>query len=398
MKIGILKEEKKPADKRVALTPDQCKFILEKYPSVEIFAMQSNIRCYSDNLYRNKGVNVVNDLSHCDILLGIKEVPTSSLIAGKIYLFFSHTIKGQKYNRKLLSKMVDLKIQMVDYEVLKDTENKRLIGFGKYAGIVGAYNTFLTYGLKVKKYNLKPAYNCIDKNEMESQLCKIILQKEKIVVTGKGRVGQGINEILNKIKIRKVSKNEFLNNNFNEPIYTHLDYLDYNIRKDEKKSNKSDFYNNPSLYKSSFMKFAKKADIFIAGHYYAEGSPYLFSKKDAKNINFNIKVVGDISCDIDGPVGSTIRSSSIKNPIYGYNPITEKEDDFQKKGVIAVMAVDNLPCELPKNASEDFGNELIKKILPKLLKNTNDILIKNATICKNGLLTKKFNYLEKFIK
>ena len=146
------------------------------------------------------------------------------------------------------------------------------------------------------------------------------------------------------------------------------------------------------------MKFAKKADIFIAGHYYAEGSPYLFSKKDAKNINFNIKVVGDISCDINGPIASTIRPSSIKNPIYGYNPITEKEDDFQKKDVIAVMAVDNLPCELPKNASEDFGNELIKKILPKLLKNTNDILIKNATICKNGLLTKKFNYLEKFIK
>ena len=227
--------------------------------------------------------------------------------------------------------MIELNIKMIDYEVINDNNGKRLLGFGKFAGIIGAYNTFLTYGLKTSLYNLKPAYISHDQIQMEKQLNKIKLVDERIIVTGKGRVGSGIIEILNKLKIKQVSVEQFLNDIFDEPVYVHLNTMDYNVRKDNKLMAKEDFYNNPHMYESSFMKYANKADIFIAGHYYSTGSPYLFTRQDAKSSDFNLKVIGDISCDINGPVASTIRSSSIENPIYGYNVETEEEDDFMKK-------------------------------------------------------------------
>jgi len=397
MKIGVLKEEKVPADKRVPLTPKQCRVLLNTYPSLEIAVKSSGIRCFHDEMYIAEGIQVVNDLSDCDVLIGVKEVPKSLLIPNKTYFFFSHTIKEQPYNRELLLKMMELNISMVDYEVLKNQKGKRLLGFGRYAGIVGAYNGFLTYGLKSGKYNLKAAHNCEDRAEMEGEMSKIKLSNEKIIVTGNGRAGNGILEIIQKANIREVSKSEFLNNTFDEAVSVHLNTMDYNVRIDGSESNKSEFYKQPELYCSSFMDYAKQADIFIAGHYYSSGSPYLFTRKDAKHSDFNIKVVADVSCDIDGPVASTIRPSTIVDPIYGYNPISETEDSFLQEGNIAVMAVDNLPCELPKDASEDFGNEMLEKILPSLIMSDDEQIIENATICKNGDLTPNFEYLRNYV-
>jgi alanine dehydrogenase len=397
MKIGLLREEKIPTDERVALTPRQCKILKETYSNVELVVMSSSIRCFSDEMYIAEGIQVVNDLSDCDVLIGVKEVPKSLLIPNKTYFYFSHTIKEQPYNRDLLNLMIKLNITMVDYEVLKTQNGKRLLGFGRYAGIVGAYNGFLTYGLKSGKYNLNPAHSCKDRVEMENELSKIVLADEKIIVTGNGRVGQGVMEIMKKSGINEVSKSEFLNNKFYEAVFVHLNTMDYNERVDGSESDKYEFYNNPELYKSSFMKYAKQADIFIAGHYYSADSPYLFTRQDTKNSDFNLKVVSDISCDIDGPVASTIRPSTIADPIYGYNPISETEDSFLQEGNIAVMAVDNLPCELPKDASEDFGNELLEKILPSLINGDNEAIIENATICKNGDLTLNFEYLRDYI-
>ena len=395
MKIGILREEKIPLDSRVALTPTQCRFLMDKYPFIDIVVRNSNHRCFSDDMYRNNGVMVVDELYDCDVLIGIKEVPISSLINDKTYLFFSHTIKGQKYNRRLLSSMIEKNIRMIDYEVL--TNNKRrMIGFGKYAGIVGAYNGFLCYGLKHNIYRLKPAYSCFDRLEMEKELSNIVLNNEKIIITGKGRVGQGIMEIINTLSIKEVSKKDFINNNFNEPVCVNLDFTDYYERIDGGEFTRSDFLRNNKKYKSVFMKFAAVGDIFIAGHYYSQNAPFLFTRENAKCSEFNLSVIADVSCDINGPVASTIRSSTILNPIYGYNPIKEKEDDFRKDGVIAVMAVDNLPCELPKDASQDFGKELVNKVFPLLVKE-NDSILENATICKNGRLTKNFEYLECFL-
>ena len=397
MKIGVLKEEKVPADKRVPLTPKQCRALLNTYPNLDIAVKSSDIRCFTDEMYRNEGIVIVDDLSDCDVLIGIKEVPKLSLIANKIYFYFSHTIKEQPYNRELLLKMIDLNISMVDYEVLKNQKGKRLLGFGRYAGIVGAYNGFLTYGLKSGKFNLKPAYNCKGRAEMIGEMSKIKISNEKVIVTGNGRVGGGILEIIKKANVREVLKSEFLNNTFDEPVFVHLNTMDYNVRIDGSESNKSEFYKHPELYCSSFMDYAKQADIFIAGHYYSSGSPYLFTREDAKHSDFNIKVVADVSCDIDGPVASTIRPSTIEAPIYGYNPVSETEDSFLKEGNIAVMAVDNLPCELPKDASEFFANELSEKILPSLIMCDDEQIIENATICKNGDLTQNFEYLRNYV-
>jgi saccharopine dehydrogenase (NAD+, L-lysine-forming) len=396
MKIGVLKEEKVPADKRVPLTPKQCRLLLDTYPDIEISVKSSAIRCFSDAMYIAEGIDVVDDLSDCDVLIGVKEVPKESLIANKTYLYFSHTIKKQSYNRGLLLKMIELNINMVDYEVLRNKQGKRLLGFGRYAGIVGAYNGFLTYGLKSGKYNLKAAHYCEDRIEMESEMSEIKLSNEKIIVTGNGRVGNGIMEIMEKSNIREVSKSEFIHENFNEAVFVHLNTMDYNVKKDGSSAVKQEFYSNPELFKSSFMDYAH-ADIFIAGHYYSSGSPYLFTREDAKSSDFNLKVVADVSCDINGPVACTIKPSTIAHPIYGYDKQSEKEVDFRNKDAIAVMAVDNLPCELPKDASEDFGNEMLDKIIPSLLISDDEQIISNATICKVGDLTPNFEYLRNYV-
>jgi alanine dehydrogenase len=397
MKIGVLKEEKVPADKRVALTPKQCRLLLNAYPKLEIAVKSCGFRCFSDEMYRNEGIAVVDDVSDCDVLLGVKEVPLESLIANKTYFYFSHTIKEQSYNRDLLLKMLQLNISMVDYEVLKNKKGERLLGFGRYAGVVGAYNGFLAYGLKSKKYNLKAAHNCEDRVEMEVEMNKIELLNEKIIVTGNGRVGKGVMEIMKKSNIRQVSKSDFINKKFNEAVFVHLNFMDYNIKIDGSTTNQQEFFNSPELFKSSFMHYAKHADIFIAGHYYSSGSPYLFTSQDAKYSDFNLQVVADISCDINGPVACTIKPSTIANPIYGYDKQTGQEVDFSNEDAIAVMAVDNLPCELPKDASEDFGNEMLEKILPSLIMSDDEQIIENATICKNGDLTPNFEYLRNYV-
>ena len=397
MKIGILREGKIPHDKRVPLSPLQCSKIKNKYSDVEIFVQTSNHRCYSDKEYINYGVKVVDNLKNCDVLLGIKEVPKSELIPEKTYLFFSHTIKSQPYNRMLLKEMVNKNIRMIDYEVLKNNRGSRIIGFGRYAGIIGCYNGFLTYGKRTKDYFLKPAFKCNNRKELEKELRNVKLSNIKIILTGKGRVGKGALEIINFLGINEVNKQDFLLNKYKEPVFVHLDYNDYNVKSDGSKFDSVDFFNNPNLYKSIFNLFASHADIFIAGHYFKSGSPNFFTKNDAKSKDFKIKTIADISCDINGPIPSTIRSSTIEDPIYGYNPKTEKEDVFDKKDVISVMAVDNLPCELPKDSSEDFGCELIKHVLPLLIEKDDFNIIKRATICENGKLTSHFNYLESFL-
>ena len=396
MRIGILREEKIPTDKRVVLTPKQCQWIIEN-TNVDLVVESSDIRCFPDSDYSNLGIEVVNDLSCCDVLLGVKEVPIPSLISDKIYFYFSHTIKEQSYNRDLLQEMVQKNITMIDYEVLKDKNNKRLIGFGRYAGIIGAYNALLTYGLKSGKFFLKSANKCSGIKEVHQELHKIKLSTEKIILTGKGRVSNGALSILRKVNITEVVKEDFIDKTFNESVFCRLQTIDYNERIDGSLSDKYDFYNNPEKYQSSFMNYIKYADILITGHFYGSRSPYLFTREDVKSDDFNLQVVADISCDIDGPIASTIRSSTVENPIYGYNPSTESEDDFMEKGIIAVMAVDNLPCELPKDSSEYFGNEFINKILPYLIGEDPDRIIERATICKEGRLTAGFEYLKDYL-
>ena len=395
--IGILKEGKTPPDKRVPLSPQQCADFISQYPSINFVVQRSPIRCFSDEEYSNLGITLVDDVSNCDVLLGVKEVPKSDLLSDKTYFYFSHTIKEQPYNRELLQKMVEKNITMIDYETLKHANGSRIIGFGRYAGVVGCYNGFLAYGKRTKRFELKAANLCEDRKELEKELKKVDLPNIKIIVSGNGRVGKGALEIIQLLNIREVSKEDFKTKTFDEPVYVHVDFPDYNTRKDGSEFIADEFFKKPELFKSTFMDYASCADVFIAGHYYGAGSPYLFTREDAKSADFKIRTVADISCDIDGPVASTIKPSTIENPIYGYNPVTESEDDFDKEDVITVMAVDNLPCELPKDASEDFGNELMKHIFPCLIGDDPEQIIGRATICKNGDLNTHYKYLRDYL-
>jgi len=397
MKIGVIKEGKIPPDERVPLSPTQCKEIIENFPKVEIIVQKSDVRRFKDEEYQELGINVVDSVADCDVLMGVKEVPIEQLIPNKTYFYFSHTTKKQPYNRNLLKAMLAKNITMVDYEGLTNAKGLRLIGFGKYAGIVGCYNSFYAYGKKSGVYDLKRAYQCFDRAEMEAELHKIKLPNNyKIIITGGGRVAHGIIEILEKLAIKKVSPNDILNNTYNQPVYAQLLVDNYNKRKDGQPFKRSDFYKDPTPFESSFMLFAKVADMYISGHFWDSKSPFIFTREDAKSPDFKIKVIGDISCDIDGPVASTLRPSTIKEPLYGYCPEKESEVDFNDKNAITVMAVDNLPCELPKDASADFGREFIDKVLPHLIKDTENV-IDRATICKNGELTTHHEFLRDYV-
>lgn len=400
IKLGIIREGKVPPDKRVPLTPKHCTQILSKYPNVKIFVQPSPVRAIKDIEYKNVGIELKEDLSDCDILIGVKEVNKPDLIPNKKYIFFSHTFKEQPYNRALLQEVLDKHIQLIDYEVMTNTQGTRIIGFGRYAGIVGCYNGFLTYGKKHNLYHLKPANQCEDRIEMESELAKVKLPNDaKIVLTGWGRVGNGAREIIQKLGLKEVSAHDFLTKSFDQPVFSQLKVNEYNEKIDGSDFDKSAFYEDASDYKSKFMDYLKVANMYIACHYWDASAPFIFTREDLKNPEIKTTVVADISCDIDGPVACTLRPSTIADPIYGYNVSTESEDDFMKDGVMAVMAVDNLPCELPKDASQDFGDELIKNIFDSLFIDDKDKIIERASETDlNGKLMPNYAYLESYLQ
>ena len=397
MKIGLIREGKVPPDKRVPLTPKQCSYLKNKYPNLDVVVQPSVVRAYPDSDYINEGIELTEDLSSCDLIMGVKEVNIQDLIPGKKFMFFSHTIKKQAHNQKLMRALLDKQIEMIDYEVLKDASNKRIIGFGRYAGIVGTYNAFLTLGLKDGTYTLKPAHQCHDRKEMEAELKKVILPKDfKIVLTGFGRVGHGAREIIDLIPIKEVTPEEFMHTTFEHPVFTHLEVGEYYAPKDGSEFIKAHFYSNPEKYTSTFGRFVSVADMYIPCHFWSNRSPLILTNDDLLRPDRRLRVVADISCDTNGPIACTIRASKISDPIYGYNPLTGQEEDFLKPDVLAVMAVDNLPCELPKDASEYFGNELIKLVIPCFMDSDPDRILERATETKDGRLTHYFAYLEDY--
>lgn len=397
MKFGIIKERKNPPDRRVVLSPEACNKVIKTFKQAQVIVEPSDIRVYNDFEYTEQNITVANQVQNCDVLIGVKEVPIDALIPNKKYFFFSHTIKKQPYNRALLKAILEKNIEFYDHEVIVSQKNTRLVAFGKYAGIVGAYNGFRAYGLKYGTYNLPKAETLKDQDALIAQLKKIKLPNIKIVLTGKGRVGNGAKEMLDGMGLEQVGLKDYLNKKFTMPVYCQIDVLDYNKRKDGERSNKQEFFTNPSEYKSNFFRFAKVSDIYIAGHFYGDGAPYLFTKEDAKHTDFKIKVVADISCDINGPVATTIKASTIADPVYGYDPETGEETDYKNPNAIAVMAVDNLPCELPRDASVGFGQSFIKHVIPAFFNEDKDGVLERARMTKDGKLTDRFSYLQDYV-
>jgi|TARA_B110000908_G_scaffold65251_1_gene79187 alanine dehydrogenase len=397
MKFGIIKERKNPPDRRVVFSPEKLSEFKKKFTSSNIKVEASPIRVFTDEAYQKEGFEVTSDVSGCDVLIGVKEVPIEALLPNKKYFFFSHTIKKQPYNRKLLQAVIDKNITLYDHEVIVKENGMRLIGFGRYAGIVGAYNGFRAIGLKKETFQLPKAETQGSQQELIHHLKSIQLPNIKILLTGNGKVARGAKEMLDAMQITQVDVTAYLTQTFTKPVYCMIDVLDYNKRTDGQVLNNRDFYNHPEKYEANFMRFAKVTDYFIAGHFFGDGSPYLFTREDAKKQDFKIQFVADISCDIDGPVAATIRPSTIADPIYGYNPITEKEVNFKAENTIVVMAVDNLPCELPKDASEGFGELFLEHVIPAFFNKDKDGILARAKMTENGKLTPRFSYLQDYL-
>lgn len=397
MKFGIIKERKNPPDRRVVFTPEELVRLKTEHPEAQVKVESSDIRVFSDEQYSSLGIEVTTDMTDCDVLFGVKEVPVDALIPNKKYFFFSHTIKFQPYNRKLLQAILEKNIELFDHETIVDAKNRRLIGFGRYAGIVGAYNGFRAFGIKYDLFNLVKAETLKSKEELIERLRRPMLPNIKIVLTGHGKVGMGVKEMLDGMKIKQVSADDFLNKVYTQPVYTQIDVLDYNKRIDGKILDNQDFYKNPQDYVSDFERFSQVADIYMAGHFHGNGAPDILTREMLNAPKNKIQVVSDISCDVDGPIACTIKASTIAEPFFGYLPSEHKEVSYTHPGSIMVMSVDNLPCELPKDASEGFGEMFMEHVIPAFFNGDKDGILHRAKMTENGKLTERFQYLQNYV-
>ena len=397
LSIGLIHEGKIPSDSRVALTPKQCRF-LKDHLNLEILVQHSPTRCYSDQEYLDFGIPVVEDVTAADILIGIKEVPINQLIANKTYLFFSHTIKKQAHNRKLLQRILEQRIRLIDYEVIVDDQGERLIAFGYYAGLVGAHNGMFAYanrnGLVLKRMHEFQHYEDI----------KVYYQTLKwpalrAVVTGTGRVASGAVQVLLDMGLRKVSAEDYLSQAFDYPVFTQLGCKDYVARISDGGYDKKEFYTTPERYKSTFAPFAARTDVFINGIYWDPRSPAFFTIDEMHSPNFVIKTIADVTCDIApaSSIPSTLFASKIADPVFGFNPRTGQVEAPYQEQVIDMMTVDNLPNELPRDASEYFGTRFCDVLIPELIR-PQSAIIDRATMTLDGKLTQKFSFLSDYVE
>ena len=397
MKIGILDETREPQDNRVPLTPSQCAILKEENPDIEVFVQSSKHRCYTDDEYRYHGIELKEELDDCDVLLGVKEIKPHLLIPEKTYFIFSHTIKKQPANQPMLHAVLEKKIRLIDWETLTDDKYKRLIAFGRWAGIVGAYHAIRMIGLKTNTYDIKQMSECHNFAEAQREFSKVKLPKLKIVLTGTGRVSKGAAFLLDLLGIKKVSGYNFCYNEFDEVVYTQLSSGDMYYREGFDKFNADDYHAQPEEYRSNFYPFCKSADVMINGIYWDSRIPVFFTGEQMKEKDFRIGIISDISCDIapHSSVPTTLRPSDIHDPYYGYNPQTGQLMEAFTTGSVDIMAIDNLPNELPRDASEDFGNIFMSRILPELKKPGSKILYK-ATIASEGKLNDPYLYLSDY--
>lgn len=395
--IGLIREEKIPADNRVALTPAQCKWIHKNSDTVRVVVQSSENRCFSNKEYLSAGVEVKDHLNDCDILLGIKEVPPEKLIPGKTYLFFSHTRKKQPHNRKLFQTVIEKKITLIDYECLEHEDGTRIIGFGFFAGIVGAHNGLMAYGNRTGTYQLSRVYKQKSFRELIHTYFGLKVPNLRIVVTGSGRVAHGVLEIMNLVGIHEVEPDEYLERNFTYPVYVQLKGADLYAHKETGKYSRSHFHEHPSEYISIFPQYAFCTDILMNGVYWDKQIPRLFEKELVQDSRFAIQTIADITDDVNGSVPINLGDQTIENPVYGVSKKTFEKVAPYSTDAVDIMAVGNLPNELPRDASRYFGEQLIKFILQDLVGGGN-AAITNATLVKEGIITEPYQYLTQYAK
>ena len=298
MKFTLIKERKSPPDRRVVFSPKTFLQAKKLYPSATFTVESSDIRIFSDQDYEKHGLLIEKAIDTPQVLLGVKEVPVEALIPNTSYFFFSHTIKKQPYNRKLLKAVLDKNITLYDHEVITNAKGYRLIGFGRYAGIVGAYNGFRAWGERFKSWELPKANTLDNQKELIKALKQLQLPTIKILLTGNGKVAKGVMEMLDAMGIQKVSVEDYLSKSFNHVVYCQADVMDYNKRKDNNPGTMQEFFVAPKDYETNFTRFTHVTDLFIAGHFYGDGAPAFFTKEQATSSNFKIKVIVVIIFDI----------------------------------------------------------------------------------------------------
>ena len=397
MKIGIIREEKVPPDMRVPLDPRQCAYLRSEF-GLDVVVQPSQVRIYKDEEYEAQGVPLQEYLGDCDLLLGVKEVPVDKLLPGKTYSFFSHTHKMQLYNRKLLRALLDKHIHMIDYEVLTDNFGRRVIAFGYFAGVVGAHNALWTYGKRTGLIDLPRMKELHDYAAAKKIYQTLKLPPIKIVLTGTGRVATGAAQVLHDMDIRQVSPEDFLNESYEEPVYTKLQGNDYVKHGEDQQFDKLHFYQHPEEYVSNFGPYTKVADIMINGIFWDGRAPAFFTKEEMRSPDFNIQVIADITCDIapDSSIPSTLHASTIANPVFGYDPQSEEATDPFQNYCVDMMTIDNLPSELPRDASTAFGKMYIEQVLPHVLA-PNSAMLERATLTRYGRLGPNYTYLQEFV-
>lgn len=397
VKIALIREDKIPEDNRVAFTPAQCRWISDNYPGAELVIQPSPDRCFSDDEYRQFGLTLQENVRDCDILMGIKEVPINHLISGKTYFMFSHTRKKQPYNQKLMKAFLDKNITLIDYECLTHEDGHRILGFGFFAGVVGAHNGLMAYGKKTGAFSFKKVTDCKNLQELSETYFGIKLPPLKIVITGSGRVAAGILEVMGMLGIKDVPKGEFLISEYKYPVYTQLKAGELYLRKQDKTYDREDFHMHPGEYGCQFLPFVTAADILINGIYWDTGMPPLFPVEEIDKSHFRIRVISDITNDLHGSVPCNLGDSTIEEPVYGVDKKTLEKRPPYLPETLDMMCVGNLPNELPRDASQYFGNQLIKHVLDDIFVQESSLL-QRATIVSGGKLTGDFSYLRDYVK
>lgn len=393
--LGLIREGKVPADNRVALTPGQCKWLQKQYPQLRIKVQSCSTRCYTDKEYRMASIEVTTLLEDCDFLMGIKEVPVSELLAGKTYLFFSHTKKKQPHNQGLLQTILQKEITLIDFECLEHSDGQRIIGFGFFAGVVGAHNGMMAYGNRTGSFQLERVYKQKSFRKLIHAYFGLKVPNIKIAVTGSGRVAHGIVEVMNLMGIIEAEKEEYRSRAFEYPVYVQLKGADLYAHKEDGTYNRDHFHEHPGRYRCLFPNYTRHTDILLNGVYWDKDLPRLFEKTDIADPDFRISVISDITDDENGSVPINLGDQSITDPVYGVSRETYEKTEPYLPGSVDVVAVGNLPNELPRDASRYFGEQLIKFVLPDLLAGGSDI-IERATIVKKGKLTPGYQYLSTY--
>ena len=395
LQIGLIREGKIPHDNRVALTPAQCKWLHMNFDDVQVVAQHSDIRCYTGQEYERAGVLVKEDLSECNLLLGIKEVPVDMLLEGKTYMFFSHTKKMQPANQKLFKVLLDKKTTLIDYECLEHEDGTRIIGFGFFAGIVGAHNGMMAYGNRTGAFSLQRVGSVNSFQKLIHTYFGLKLPNIKIAVTGTGRVAHGVLEIMNLMGIHEVETDEYLEGEFTYPAYVHLKGANLYAHKETGKYNRADFHANPQNYNCRFTEYIYNTDILINGIYWEKNIARLFEMKELKKENFRIKTIADITDDLNGSVPCNLGDSTIADPVYGVDKTSFKKTAPYLPNSVDIMAIGNLPNELARDASRYFGEQLIKYVLDDIRLGGSK-LIKHATMIDAGKLNEPYLYMKDY--